>query len=163
MLRRTLIFLSESGAAKAVVTKTPLRRMSRRFVPEETVDDFLRADDEVDVVLEVGVLPPVDDDLRFAAAHEDGHHDHAQNDIVMRRSTDNGKSWGEIQLIDDDGKNSLNDPCAVVLVSGRILLMYQMFPYGVHARNDGWIQIDVARRANSAIAAEKRYAGCKDD
>ncbi len=43
MLRRALIFLSESRAAKAVVTKTPLRRMSRRFVPGETVDDFLRA------------------------------------------------------------------------------------------------------------------------
>jgi proline dehydrogenase len=43
MLRRALIFLSESSAAKAVVTKTPLRRMSRRFVPGEKVDDFLRA------------------------------------------------------------------------------------------------------------------------
>jgi proline dehydrogenase len=46
MLRNTLIFLSESKAAKAVVTKTPLRRMSARFVPGETVDDFLRAAQE---------------------------------------------------------------------------------------------------------------------
>jgi len=43
MLRRALIFLSESNAAKTVVTKTPLRRMSSRFVPGEKVDDFLRA------------------------------------------------------------------------------------------------------------------------
>lgn len=43
MLRKALIFLSESRTAKAVVTKTPLRRMSRRFVPGEKVDDFLRA------------------------------------------------------------------------------------------------------------------------
>jgi proline dehydrogenase len=43
MLRNALIFLSESNAAKAVVTKTPLRRMSTRFVPGETVEDFLRA------------------------------------------------------------------------------------------------------------------------
>ena len=43
MLRNTLIFLSESRAAKAVVTKTPLRRMSGRFVPGEKVDDFLQA------------------------------------------------------------------------------------------------------------------------
>jgi proline dehydrogenase len=43
MLRNALIFLSESKAAKAVVTKTPLRRMSTRFVPGEKVDDFLRA------------------------------------------------------------------------------------------------------------------------
>jgi proline dehydrogenase len=43
MLRNTLIFLSESKAAKAVITKTPLRRMSKRFVPGEKVEDFLRA------------------------------------------------------------------------------------------------------------------------
>jgi proline dehydrogenase len=43
MLRNTLIFLSESNAAKAVVTRTPLRRMSKRFVPGEDVGDFLRA------------------------------------------------------------------------------------------------------------------------
>ncbi len=43
MLRNALIFLSDSRAAKAVVTKTPLRRMSRRFVPGVRVEDFLRA------------------------------------------------------------------------------------------------------------------------
>ncbi len=43
MLREGLIFLSQSNAAKAVVTKTPLRGLSRRFVPGETVDDLVRA------------------------------------------------------------------------------------------------------------------------
>lgn len=46
MLRNALIYLSESTAAKAVVTKTPLRRMSKRFVPGEKVEDFLRAASE---------------------------------------------------------------------------------------------------------------------
>ena len=46
MLRTALIYLSESKAAKAVVTKTPLRRMSKRFVPGEEIDDFLRAASE---------------------------------------------------------------------------------------------------------------------
>ena len=70
-----------------------------------------------------------------------GLHDHAQNDIVVRRSEDNGKTWGEIQVIADHGKKSLNDPLAVVLETGRILLMFQEFPYGIHARNSGWIQM----------------------
>lgn len=43
MLRKALIVLSESNTAKAVVTRTPLRRMSSRFVPGEGVEDFLRA------------------------------------------------------------------------------------------------------------------------
>jgi sialidase-1 len=72
-----------------------------------------------------------------------GMHDHAQNDIVMRRSEDNGQSWSEEMIIAEDGKNSLNDPCVVVLNNGRILLMYQKFPYGVHNfdSHTGWIQI----------------------
>lgn len=43
MLREGLIFLSHSSAAKAVVTRTPLRGLSRRFVPGEHVDDLVRA------------------------------------------------------------------------------------------------------------------------
>jgi proline dehydrogenase len=43
MLREGLIHLSTSRAAKAVVTNTPLRGMSRRFVPGESVDDLIGA------------------------------------------------------------------------------------------------------------------------
>jgi len=50
MLRKTLIFLSESKTVKAVVTKTPLRRMSSRFVPGERVEDFLRAAQEANAI-----------------------------------------------------------------------------------------------------------------
>lgn len=50
MLRNTLIFLSESETAKAVVTKTPLRHMSKRFVPGEAISDFLRAAGEANTV-----------------------------------------------------------------------------------------------------------------
>ncbi len=50
MLRNALIYLSESNTAKAVVTRTPLRRMSKRFVPGEAVDDFLRAASEANAV-----------------------------------------------------------------------------------------------------------------
>ncbi len=70
-----------------------------------------------------------------------GLHDHAQNDVVLKRSVNKGKSWQAMQVIADSGMNSLNDPLAVELESGRILLMFQMFPYGIHARNSGWIQM----------------------
>lgn len=43
MLGSALRVLAGSRAARAVVTRTPLRGMSRRFVPGETVDDLLRA------------------------------------------------------------------------------------------------------------------------
>ncbi|MCK5470392.1 MAG: exo-alpha-sialidase, partial [Cyclobacteriaceae bacterium] len=70
-----------------------------------------------------------------------GLHDHAQNDIVLKRSFNNGETWENMQIIADFGNSSLNDPLAVVLESGRILLMFKMYPYGVHARNSGWIQM----------------------
>ena len=54
-----------------------------------------------------------------------GFHDHAQNDIVLKRSEDNGQSWHKMQVIADYGKSSLNDPLAVELKSGRILLMFK--------------------------------------
>ena len=43
MLRNSLIALGGSRTAKAVVTRTPLRAMARRFVPGETVDELVAA------------------------------------------------------------------------------------------------------------------------
>ena len=57
--------------------------------------------------------------------------DHAENDIVLKRSTDQGRTWGPLQLIDEDGTNALNNPTAVVIrENGRVLLMYQHYAKG---------------------------------
>jgi len=57
--------------------------------------------------------------------------DHAENDIVLKRSTDHGRSWGPLQLIDEDATNALNNPTAVVVrETGRVLLMYQHYAKG---------------------------------
>ncbi|MCA8973479.1 MAG: exo-alpha-sialidase [Planctomycetes bacterium] len=62
--------------------------------------------------------------------------DHSQNDIVLRSSLDAGATWGALQLLFDDGTNSLNNPCAVQILAGpnagRILLMFQRYPTGCH-------------------------------
>lgn len=61
--------------------------------------------------------------------------DHAENDIVLKRSTDSGQTWGPLQLIDEDGTNALNNPTAVVLrETGRVLLMYQRYAKGFDER-----------------------------
>lgn len=70
-----------------------------------------------------------------------GLHDHAQNDIVLKRSTDNGKSWSDEIVAFEDGMHSINDPLTVQLNNGRILLMFARFPYGRHARDAGWIKM----------------------
>ena len=54
--------------------------------------------------------------------------DQAENDIVMKRSFDGGVTWSALQLLHDDGANSLNNPTALVAESGRVFLMYQRIP-----------------------------------
>jgi len=62
--------------------------------------------------------------------------DQAQNDIILKRSTDSGRTWGPLQLLHDDGKNSLNNPTAVVeQESGRVFLMYQRIPAHLKERD----------------------------
>jgi sialidase-1 len=80
-----------------------------------------------------------------------GFHDHAENDIVMKRSTDGGVTWQEVQVLAQDGGNSLNDPCAVVLDTGRILLRYKRYPQGVHQR-----------KSSHTVMAEPGYGGPKN-
>lgn len=70
--------------------------------------------------------------LAFAEARQTLR-DNAQNDIVLKRSTDGGRTWLPIQLVAEDGENNLNNPNAVVVrETGRVLLMYQRFPKGFH-------------------------------
>lgn len=59
--------------------------------------------------------------------------DHARNDIVLRRSTDAGRTWSPLQVVADEGGDSLNDPSAVVdRATGRVVLHYSRFAEGYH-------------------------------
>lgn len=78
--------------------------------------------------------------------------DHAENDIVLRRSEDHGKTWSDLIVVHEDGAKSLNNPCAVVLPdTGRVLLMYQSFPADRHSRAIG----KHIGRADPGIAGDK--------
>ena len=57
--------------------------------------------------------------------------DHAENDIVLKRSTNGGLTWSALQLVAGDGTNALSNPTAVVVRdTGRVLLMYQRYAKG---------------------------------
>lgn len=57
--------------------------------------------------------------------------DHAENDIVLKRSTDNGRTWSALHVVHEDGTHSLGNPTAVsVRETGRVLMMYQRYAKG---------------------------------
>ena len=60
--------------------------------------------------------------------------DHAQNDIILKRSADGGESWDAVEVVASEGADSLNDPSVVVdRRSGRIVLHYTRFAEGFHS------------------------------
>lgn len=68
------------------------------------------------------------------------HADQANNKLILKRSTDGGKTWRAQQVIADDGENCLNNPCSVVdQKSGRVIVMYQSYPANFSER-DGKIK-----------------------
>jgi sialidase-1 len=61
--------------------------------------------------------------LAFAEARRDTAADHGNIDTVVRRSEDNGKTWGPELIVADDGDNTMGNPCPVVdQDTGRIWL-----------------------------------------
>src|SRR4051812_6116793 len=68
--------------------------------------------------------------LAFAQGRS-GMRDRSDNDIILKRSTDGGETWPAVQVIADEGKDSLNSICVVQLrESGRILVIGCRFPDG---------------------------------
>lgn len=62
--------------------------------------------------------------LAFAEARKKSCSDTGDIDLVMRMSKDNGKSWGKIQVIWDDGNNVCGNPAPVVeQETGQIFLL----------------------------------------
>ncbi|MCI0627928.1 MAG: glycoside hydrolase [Acidobacteria bacterium] len=52
--------------------------------------------------------------LAFAEARMTNCGDDANIDLVFKRSLDNGKTWGPLQLLQDDGAKSVNQPTPVL-------------------------------------------------
>ena len=52
--------------------------------------------------------------LAFAEGRRKGRSDTGDIDLVLRRSSDGGATWGPLQVVWDDGANTCGNPCPVV-------------------------------------------------
>ena len=64
--------------------------------------------------------------LVFAEGRVDNSEDYGNIDIVLKRSSDRGKTWGDLILVKDDAENTCGNPAPVVLGNGRVLLVYNL-------------------------------------
>ena len=62
--------------------------------------------------------------LAFCGGRRDNCKDEGNIDVLLRRSTNGGRSWGPLQVIANDGRNPCKIPLPVVLPNGRILLLW---------------------------------------
>src|SRR5215471_3322921 len=49
--------------------------------------------------------------LAFCEGRKAGRGDAGEIDLLLRRSTDGGKTWGRVQVVWDDGPNTCGNPC----------------------------------------------------
>jgi sialidase-1 len=52
--------------------------------------------------------------LAFAEGRVEGGGDTGDIDLVLRRSTDNGRTWGQLQVVGDNGPNVFGNPAPVI-------------------------------------------------
>ena len=62
--------------------------------------------------------------LAFAEARVESKDDDSNIDIVLKRSEDNGITWGPMQVLKDYGPDKTGNQAPVVLPDGKILLLY---------------------------------------
>ncbi|ANP54677.1 sialidase-1 [Streptomyces griseochromogenes] len=67
---------------------------------------------------------PVRTLLAFCEGRAGSAADHGHIDIVLKRSTDGGRTWGPLRIAASNGKNLAGNPAPVVLDTGRILLVH---------------------------------------
>lgn len=60
------------------------------------------------------VVAPAGTVLAICEGRKDGRGLTGNIDLVLRRSTDSGRTWSPLQLVADDDDNTLGNPCAVV-------------------------------------------------
>jgi len=95
--------------------------------------------------------------LAFAEGRVSSSRDWGDIDLVMKRSTDAGRTWGRLVVLRDDGENMVNNPAAVVdRTTGRIIVA---FTRGLGTDQEFLVRAGLAREPKTAWIMESPDAG----
>ena len=103
------------GLSLALATVSPLAGESRAVAASAPVDVFVPGTEGYYRYRIPSVIRASNGDLlAFCEGRRNSGDDHGDIDVVMKRSRDGGRTWGSLQVVWDDGKNSCGNPCAVL-------------------------------------------------
>lgn len=108
-LRAGTVAYAESAAATEEIRSTPFKGGEEGYA-------CYRA--PALVISEKGTV------LAFCEGRVNDFNDEGDIDVVLKRSTDGGRTWGPLQVLEDDGINRCKNACPVVLPTGRILAVW---------------------------------------
>ncbi|NLC50092.1 MAG: exo-alpha-sialidase [Bacteroidales bacterium] len=108
--------------------------------------------------------------LLFTEARKESSTDKTPTDIALKRSEDNGKSWSNIHILTQSGKDAYMDPVAVVdKFTGKIFLFTSLWPSDDHSTfgNTAWLLTSEddgvtwtePQEVTNQIAARNHYIG----
>lgn len=86
--------------------------------------------------------------LAFCEGRVGSQQDFGNIDVVLKRSSDGGRTWGPLQVVARNGDDLAGNPAPVVLDTGRVLL--------VHVRNAAAATEDAIRRGKVSAANGRR-------
>lgn len=107
------------------------------FAVEPTFQDvFVSGEGDYALIRTPQILVTHRGTLIVFAQGREGHHDQSGNDIILKRSDDDGKTWSDLQVIASDGDHSLNSICVLQLrESGRVLVVGCVIPKGYNIKD----------------------------
>jgi sialidase-1 len=115
ILRASAVFLSLASVAHAAA---PPADIERTTVFAAGADGYHTYRIPAAIVTKAGTV------LAFAEGRKAARGDSGNIDLLLKRSTDGGKSFGTQQIVWDNGDNTCGNPCPVIdEASGRIILL----------------------------------------
>jgi sialidase-1 len=104
----------------------PDAEVSAPSIPPERIEVYVAgADDYFAYRIPSLLVTPAGTLLAFAEGRKSSLADLGNNDMVLKRSTDGGKTWGPLQIIYDEGESTIGNPTPVVDEdTGRIWLVF---------------------------------------
>ncbi len=93
--------------------------------------------------------------LAFCEARTGG--DSGPIDLVLKRSTDNGASWGPLQVVWDDGDNTCGNPCPVL--DQKTGAVWLLMTWNLGTDHEGTIMAGTSRQPRRVYVTSSRDEG----